>query len=70
MSVAKHGLFAGRVQPVGVNQRMTAGGDRLDILKPGLPEGIGGELGGFLDIPLVLGQRANARNAQECQKFV
>ena len=66
MAVAEHGRLAGGVQPVGVDQRMLAGRDDLDVLHARVPQALGDELGGALDIGacsgrvLMLGIRMNS----------
>ena len=65
MAVAEHRGLAGRVQPIGVHQRMLAGRDDLDVLHARVAQAVGDELGGALDVRRVLGQGADARNADE-----
>jgi len=65
VAVAQHGGLAGRVHPICIDQRMLGGGDDLDILHAHVAQAVGHELRGALDIAAVLGQRADAGNAQE-----
>ena len=68
--VAKHGGLARRVQPVGVDERMSLGGDDLDILHADAAQFVGHEVGGFLHVGLVLVERADAGNAEKIFEFV
>jgi hypothetical protein len=49
---------------------MPGGGDDLDILHAHVAEAVGDELRGAIDVAAVLGQRADAGNAQELFQFV
>ncbi len=49
---------------------MLGGGDDLDILHAHVTQAVGDETRGALDIVAVLGQRADAGNAQELFQFV
>ena len=53
------------MQPIGVDQGMARGLDQLYVLHPGLTEGGGDKRGSAIHIRAILGQRADARNAQE-----
>ena len=63
--VAQNGRFPGRVQPIGVDQRMPRGLDHLDMFHLRGAQAGGDELGGALDVGDVLGQRADAGDAEE-----
>jgi hypothetical protein len=48
---------------------MPGGGDDLDILHANVAQAVGDELRGAIDIAAMLGQRADAGNAQELFQF-
>ena len=64
VAVAQNGRFAGRVQPVGIHQRMTAGRYDFDVFHAGLMERICHETSCPRDVVLVFGQSADAGYAQ------
>ena len=68
--VAKHGGFAAGVQPIGVNERMSLGGNDLDILHVDTAQFVCDIIGGFLNVGLVFLERANAWNAKKVFEFV
>ena len=68
--IAERGGLAGSMQPVGVNQRMTAGGDDLDILEADALQVGSNHLGGLADIAFVFFGGADAGNAQQVFQFV
>ena len=70
VAIAEHGWLAGRMQPIGIDQRMTGGRDDLDILQTRAPQAFGDELSGALHIAFVLGQGADARNPDEFLQFI
>jgi hypothetical protein len=49
---------------------MLGGGNDLDILHAHVAQTVGDELSGTLDIAAMLGQRADAGNAQELFQFL
>ena len=53
------------VEPVGVDDRVAAGRRHLDVLEAHLREAVGHELGRRAHVGVVLGQRADARDAQQ-----
>ena len=61
--------FAGSVQPVGIDQGMALGGDDLDVFHADAAEFVGHEVGGFLDVGLVLFERADAGDAEKIFEF-
>ena len=67
MAVAENGGFAGRVQPIGVDERMLAGLDDIDVFEAGTFKFFGDEVSGALDVEFVLGKRADAGDAQELE---
>ena len=65
VAVEKDGGLARRAQPFGVDQRIAVAFDQLGGGHPRRAQLVQGELGGAPDVGLVLGQRADAGNAQE-----
>ena len=65
MAVTQHGRLAGRVQPICIDQRMVRGLDDLDIFEAGFAQAVGDEFGGAPDIGGMLGQGADAGNAEK-----
>ena len=57
------------MHPIRVDQGMLGGGNDLDILHAHVAQTVGDELSGTLDIAAMLGQRADAGNAQELFQF-
>src|SRR5947207_3149358 len=50
MAIAQHGRLAGRMQPVGINQRVPFGGNDFDVLEPGGFQAVRHELRGALHV--------------------
>ena len=65
MPVAQHGRLPGRVQPVGIHQRMSGGLDHLDVFHFRVVQAGSDECRRALDIGDVLGKRADAGDAEE-----
>jgi hypothetical protein len=65
MPVAEDRWLAGRVQPVGINQRVALGFDQLHVLKAGGDEVVNDKVGGPVRRFVILGQRGNTGDAQE-----
>src|SRR5579862_4720166 len=65
MPITKNGGLAGGVQPIAIDQRVAGGRNDLDILDAGAFQAIGDEVGGSLDVGLVLGQCADAGDAEK-----
>ena len=65
MPVAQHRRLAGRMQPIRINQRMTAGLDDLDVFQFRFVQAFGDELRGTLNIGDVFGERADAGDAEK-----
>ena len=65
MAVAEDGRLAGRVQPVGVDQRMALGFDQFDVLEAGGQQMVDDEFGGAVGGLVILGKRGDAGDAQE-----
>jgi hypothetical protein len=70
VSVAQAGGLAGCVEPVGINERVTGGGDDLDVLHTDAGQFFGERLGGGKDVRLVLGKRGYGGDAEEGLEFV
>ncbi|MND04853.1 hypothetical protein D3C83_253150 [compost metagenome] len=70
MAVAENSRLAGRVQPVGVDQRVARGLDHLDVFELGLAHRVGDELGGLAHVGLVFGLRGDARDTEELFELV
>ena len=70
VGVAQGGGLAGGMQPVGVDERMSLGGDDLDILHADAAQLVGHVVGGFLNVGLVLFERADAGNAEKIFEFI
>ncbi len=69
MAVTKNGWLALGVQPIAIDQRIAIGRNDLDMLDAGVFQAIGDEVGGSLDVGLVLGQSADAGDAEKILKL-
>jgi hypothetical protein len=65
MAVKQDGGLTGSAQPFGVNQRVAGAFDQSGGRHAGRLQFIANKFGGAADIGLVLGERADAGNAQE-----
>ena len=70
MRIHQDGRLARGVQPVGVKQRMSLGGDDLDILHADAAQFAGHKIGRFLNVGLVFFESADAGNAEKIFEFV
>ena len=68
--VAEHCGLAVRVQPVGVDEWMSLGGDDLDIFHADAAQFVGHVVGGFLNVGFVLFESADAGDAEKIFEFV
>jgi len=58
------------VQPIRIHQGMFRGGNDFDIFESRMAEAIGDESGGAVDVRSMLGEGADAGNAEEFFQFV
>jgi hypothetical protein len=65
MAIAQHCRLTLRVEPVAINERITRGGDDVDILHAGTAQTFGHEMRGAGDVRLVFGKRADTGDAEE-----
>ena len=65
VTVAEHGGLAGRVKPIGIDQRMPFGFDEFDIFETGGLQLCRHEFGGAMRVFSVVGQRGDAGDAKE-----
>src|SRR3954454_5988834 len=65
VTVAEHGGLAGSMQPISVDERVLTCSDQLNVFEARISKTFSYELGRTRDIGLVLGERADARDAQK-----
>jgi hypothetical protein len=70
MGIAESGGLASGVKPITVDEWISGGLDDLDVLETDALEVIGNELGGALDVALVLFEGADTGDAEEVFEFV
>ena len=70
MRVAENGGLSGGMQPVGINKRMSLGGDDLNIFHADAAQFAGYVVGGLFNVGLVFFEGADAGNAKEIFEFV
>ena len=70
VGVAQRGRLAGGVQPVGVDEGMSLGGDDLDVFHADAAQFVGHVVGSFLNVGLVLFEGADAGDAEKIFEFV
>ena len=68
--VAENSRFPGRMEPIGVDQRVTLGRNHLDVFQASGAQTAGDEFSRAVDIRFVIGQGTDARNAQQVEKLV
>ena len=70
MRVAENSWLAARMQPIGIDQRMSLGGDDLDIFHSDAAQFAGHIIRCFLNIRFMFSERTHAGNAEKIFKFV
>ena len=65
MAIAKDRRLAGRMQPVGINQRVTFGFDEFHVLETGGHQVVDDKIGGAVGSLVIFGQSRDAGDAQE-----
>jgi len=70
VGIAEDSRLARGVQPVGVDEGMALGGDDSTFSMPMRRRSVGHVVGRFLDVGLMLFERADAGNAEEVFQFV